>query len=143
MVVKLGVLKLESHQQIQLSRVLQFYILCYSYFKSRNGSFSSKAKTPSMVLLSNIASILLFKSSSESVRRIISSLEYYHLKLLNTLPLLIYQHLNYLLKTTNVFFCPKSINRCVEFKAESKSSITLSHSIPSAVLSNITIGYHH
>jgi hypothetical protein len=37
---------------------------------------------------------------------------------------------------------PKSINRCVEFKAESKSSTTLSHSIPSAV-SNITIGYHH
>jgi hypothetical protein len=68
---------------------------------------------------------------------------YYHLKLLNTLPLLIYQHLNYLRQQSNVLH-PKSINRCVEFKAESKSStITLSHSIPSAVLSNITIGYHH
>jgi hypothetical protein len=90
-------------------RVLQeFYILFYSIFKAAT---ATKAKKHRQWCYYQI-SILLFKSSSESVRRIISSfIEYYYLsKALNTLPLLIYQHLNYLQRQQSNVLHPKSIN---------------------------------
>jgi hypothetical protein len=148
MVVKLGVNLLEARIPSAnpiIESSSNFISLLFLFLKPQRSRFHPKQKTPSMVLLSNISLHLLFKSSSESVRRIISSfIEYYYLlKLLNTLPLLIYNtQIIYGRQQSNVLH-PKSINRCVEFKAESKSStITLSHSIPSAVLSNITIVHH-
>jgi hypothetical protein len=83
MVVKLGVNRLEaripSANPIIESSSGILYPFVIPIFKAATESFSSKAKHRQW-LLSNIASILLFKSSSESVR-IISSFIIIHLKL--------------------------------------------------------------
>ncbi|MNL35867.1 hypothetical protein D3C87_1579210 [compost metagenome] len=96
------------------------------------------------ILLSKMASILLFISSSESVRRIIFSFTGI---LLSPKAFKYPSALNFpTLKLSTeeikaIFLHPKLIKCCVEFKAESKSSTTtLSHSTSSAIRSNITIG---
>jgi hypothetical protein len=107
MVVKLGVNRLEaripSANPIIESSSGILYPFVIPILKPQRSRFHPKQNT---VIIIKYRFILLFKSSSESVRRIISSFIgiLLSLKLLNTLPLLIYQHLNYLLKTTKQCF---------------------------------------
>jgi hypothetical protein len=116
-------LKLESHQQIQLSRVLQeLYPFVIPILKPQ-GRFHPKQNTVNGVIIKYRFN-LLFKSSSESVRRIISSfigilLSFKSFKYPSTLNLPTLK-----LSTDDskaMFLHPKSISRCVEFKAESQN----------------------
>jgi hypothetical protein len=113
MVVKLGVNRLEARipSANPIIESSSGILLLFLYFKAATESFSSKAKHRQWYYY-QYRFILLFKSSSESVRRIISSFIgiLLSLKLLNTLPLLTYQHSNYLRRQQSNVLHPKSIS---------------------------------
>jgi hypothetical protein len=111
MVVKLGVNLLEA-KSISKSNYREFFVL-YPFvipiFKAATGRFHQSKNTVNgyYYQISFNFTILLQSPSEELYLHLLEY--YYHLKLLNTLPLLIYQHLNLLRQQSNVLH-PKSIN---------------------------------
>jgi hypothetical protein len=79
-----------ARNPISKSNYREFFRILYPFipiFKAATGRFHPKQKTRQWYYY-QISSILLFKSSSESEELYLHLLEYYyHLKLLNTLPL--------------------------------------------------------